>query len=250
MTQDLPLMPKATAVWLVDNTTLTFRQIADFCGMHELEVAGIADGEVAVGIKGADPVRNNEVTAEDIKRCEADPAARLKLVRRDIAPPEKKKGPRYTPVSKREDRPAGIAWLVRYHSELSDAQIAKLVGSTKPTIQSIRNRTHWNSANIQPTDPVALGLCKQAELDAAVQAAAERKAKAAPAADPSEDAKRGLLPVEESLGADAPDPDTAFREHASSQAEDEEDAERRSLEKAEELDPEALFSLPKDRKES
>ncbi|MEM1382492.1 MAG: cell cycle transcriptional regulator TrcR, partial [Pseudomonadota bacterium] len=117
---ELPLMPKATAVWLVDNTTLTFRQIAEFCGLHELEVAGIADGEVAQGIKGFDPITNNQLTADDIKRCEGDPVGRLTLIRRDVAPPQKRKAPRYTPVSKRQDRPAAIAWLVRYHPELED----------------------------------------------------------------------------------------------------------------------------------
>jgi len=242
MTDNLPLMPKATAVWLVDNTTLTFRQIAEFCGMHELEIAGIADGEVAVGIKGFDPVRNNQVTAEDIKACEADEAKRLTLLERNIAPPEKKKGPRYTPVSKRQDRPAAIAWLVRYHPELEDSQIAKLVGSTKPTIQSIRNRTHWNAANIQPIDPVALGLCKQVDLDAVVRAAADRRAKEMPdrPADPS------LLSTEESLaiaaggGPGVPsvpedDPEAAF-----SLSPEPEAPERRD--KA--LDPNALFNLP------
>jgi hypothetical protein len=177
MAEKLPLMPKATAVWLVDNTTLTFRQIADFVGMHELEIAGIADGEVAGGIKGLDPVANNQLTADEIKRCEADPLTRLQLKKREVAPEPKRKGPRYTPVSKRQDRPAAIAWLVRYHPEMEDSQIAKLIGTTKPTIQAIRSRTHWNSANIQPIDPVALGLCTQIALDEAVRVAAEKKAK-------------------------------------------------------------------------
>ncbi len=171
----LPLMQKATAVWLVDNTTLTFRQIAEFCGLHELEVNGIADGEVAVGIKGFDPVANNQLTAEEIRRCEADPAARLQLLNNPSAEGETmRRGPRYTPLSKRQDRPAAIAWLVKFHPELSDAQISKLVGTTKPTIQSIRGRTHWNMPNIQPVDPVALGLTRQTELDEAVEKAAQR----------------------------------------------------------------------------
>ncbi|MEO0622078.1 MAG: cell cycle transcriptional regulator TrcR [Pseudomonadota bacterium] len=233
----LPLMPKATAVWLVDNTTLTFRQIAEFCGMHELEISGIADGEVAIGIKGLDPVQNNQLTAEEIKRCEADSLARLKLRRRAMAPPPKKKAPRYVPVSKRQDRPAAIAWLVRYHPEIETSQIAKLVGSTKPTIEAIRNRTHWNSANIQPVDPVALGLCSQVELDAIVGKAAEKKAKreeemGVPA--PVE----GLMPTEESLADALPEPNAAFTEMPP--AEDDPDALPDAA-----LDPDALFNLPK-----
>ena len=154
----LPLMQKATAVWLVDNTTLTFRQIAAFCGLHELEVNGIADGEVAQGIKGFDPIANRQLTAEEIRRCEADPKADLRLMRNPAAEGEaKRKGPRYTPLSKRQERPAAIAWLVKFHPELSDGVIGKLVGTTKPTIQSIRDRSHWNIANIAPVDPVALG---------------------------------------------------------------------------------------------
>jgi len=245
MTDTLPLMPKATAVWLVDNTTLTFRQIADFCGMHELEIAGIADGEVAVGIKGVDPVRNNQLTAEDIKACEADEAKRLTLLKRELAPPEKKKSPRYTPVSKRQDRPAAIAWLVRYHPELEDSQIAKLVGSTKPTIQSIRNRTHWNSANIQPVDPVALGLCKQVDLDAAVQTAAAKKAKLQEAlGQPAE--TPGLMPTDESLMT--PD-DMAEAAFALDRAvERDRDADRKRGDAN--LDPERFFNLPSGDKES
>ncbi|MGB0499328.1 MAG: DUF1013 domain-containing protein, partial [Rubricella sp.] len=165
----LPIMRKATAVWLVDNTTLTFRQIAEFTGMHELEVNGIADGEVAVGVKGFDPIVNNQLTQDEIDKGEADPTYRLKLKHNPAAEGEtKRKGPRYTPLSKRQDRPAAIAWLVKFHPELSDAQISKLVGTTKPTIQTIRDRTHWNINNLEPIDPVALGLCKQSELDLAV----------------------------------------------------------------------------------
>ncbi|MEM6676858.1 MAG: cell cycle transcriptional regulator TrcR [Pseudomonadota bacterium] len=200
MSTDLPLMPKATAVWLVDNTTLTFRQIADFVDMHELEISGIADGEVAVGIKGMDPVAGNQLTADEIKRCEADPIARLKLLKRQIAPEAKKKAPRYTPVSKRQDRPASIAWLVRYHPELEDRQIAKLIGTTKPTIQSIRDKSHWNYANLQPVDPVALGLCRQIDLDAAVREAAEKKAKAAESV-PTAEERLSLLSTDEALAA-------------------------------------------------
>ena len=163
-----PLMPKATAVWLVDNSSLTFEQIAAFCGLHPLEIQGIADGEVAVGIKGLDPTANGQLTREEIERCVAEPMARLAMARVTVEVPERKtKGQRYTPVSKRQDRPNAIAWLVRYQTELMDPQIAKLVGTTKPTIQAIRERSHWNMANIKPQDPVTLGLCSQIELDAA-----------------------------------------------------------------------------------
>ncbi len=173
---NLPLMPKATAVWLVDNTTLSFKQIAEFCGLHELEVNGIADGEVAAGIKGADPVQNGQLDEDEIKRCEANSKARLKLKYNPAAEGERKrKGPRYTPLSRRQDRPAAIAWLVKFHPELSDGQISKLIGTTKPTIQSIRERTHWNIANIAPVDPVALSLCSQMELDEAVAKAVKNR---------------------------------------------------------------------------
>jgi hypothetical protein len=167
-------MPKATAVWLIDNTALNFRQIAEFCGLHPLEVQGIADGEVAQGIVGLDPIANNQLTRAEIERCEKDPKATLKLIKSADKMPSRRKGPRYTPVSRRQDRPDAIAWLLRYHPELSDGQIGKLVGTTKPTINSIRERTHWNMTNIRPVDPVSLGLCKQADLDDAVAKAAKR----------------------------------------------------------------------------
>ena len=171
----LPLMAKATAVWLVDNTTLAFTQIAEFCGLHELEVNGIADGEVAVGVKGFDPIANTQLTVEEIKRCEADPKVNLQLMHNPAAEGElKRKGPRYTPLSKRQDRPSAIAWLVKFHPELTDGQISKLVGTTKPTITAIRDRTHWNIGNVNPVDPVALGMCKQIELDAAVAKAVKK----------------------------------------------------------------------------
>ncbi len=192
----LPLMAKATAVWLVDNTTLTFPQIAEFCGLHELEVNGIADGEVAVGVKGFDPIANRQLTPEEIARCEADPKAKLQLMYNPAAEGEtKRKGPRYTPLSKRQDRPSAIAWLVKFHPELSDGQISKLVGTTKPTIQAIRDRTHWNIANISPIDPVALGMCKQGELDAAVAKAAKKKG----AQTMSDDERMKLVSTEQSL---------------------------------------------------
>ena len=171
----LPLMAKATAVWLVDNTTLAFTQIAEFCGLHELEVNGIADGEVAVGVKGFDPIANTQLTTEEIKRCEDNPKAKLQLMYNPASEGElKRKGPRYTPLSKRQDRPSAIAWLVKFHPELTDGQISKLVGTTKPTIMAIRDRTHWNIGNIQPVDPVALGMCKQGELDTAVAKAVKK----------------------------------------------------------------------------
>jgi len=194
-----PLMAKATAVWLVDNTTLSFKQIAEFCGMHELEVQGIADGDVATGVKGFDPVASSQLDPKEIEKGEKDPGYKLKLKFNAAATgEEKRRGPRYTPLSKRQDRPAAILWLVRFHPELADAQIAKLVGTTKPTIATIRERTHWNIQNIQPIDPVALGLCRQTELDAAVQKAAKKKA--AEGGLMTDDERRKLVSTEQSLG--------------------------------------------------
>ena len=165
----LPLMRKATAVWLVENTSLTFMQIANFCGLHELEVSGIADGEVASGIRGMDPIASNQLTLDEIKRCELDPNSKLELIVNPATIGEtKRRGPRYTPLSKRQDKPAAIAWLVKFYPEIADSQIIKLVGTTKPTIKAVRERSHWNITNIVPTDPVLLGLCKQVELDSAV----------------------------------------------------------------------------------
>ena len=193
-----PLMSKATAVWLVDNTTLTFRQVADFCGMHELEVQGIADGDVATGVKGFDPVSNNQLDPIEIERGQKDPEYKLKLkFNQSAVGEEKRRGPRYTPLSKRQDRPAAILWLVKFHPELSDRAIGKLVGTTKPTIQAIRGRTHWNISQITPIDPVALGLCKQTELDAAVQAVARRKA--SEGVIMSDDERRKLVSTAQSL---------------------------------------------------
>jgi uncharacterized protein len=182
-------MPKATAVWLIDKTALTFEQIADFCGMHALEIQAIADGEVAQGINGYDPVANKQVTAEDIARCEANPALRLQLMSAPEQQQKKPKGGRYTPVAKRNDRPDAIAFLLRNFPHLTDAQIVKLLGTTKDTIQKIRDRSHWNSSNIKPRDPVILGLCKQSDLNDAVAAANDRLAReglAPPAPLPSE----------------------------------------------------------------
>lgn len=173
------LMPKATAVWLVDNTSLTFEQIADFCGLHPLEVRGIADGEVARDIRGADPIANGQLSREELDAAQKNAAYRMKAQKSRHAELLKptKKAPRYTPVSRRQDRPDAIAWFLRNHPEVPDSQIARLLGTTKATIDQIRNRTHWNSANIKPVDPVTLGLASQLELDAVVRKAAEKKAK-------------------------------------------------------------------------
>lgn len=161
-----PLMPKATAVWLIENTGLTFRQIGAFCGLHELEVQSIADDEVAIGMVGYDPVSNGQLTMEEIRRCEGDPASRLKLARSVVPrPATRTKGPRYTPVARRGDKPDAIAWLVKHFPNLSDAQISRLIGTTKPTIKAIRERSHWNMANITSRDPVGLGLCNRPDLD-------------------------------------------------------------------------------------
>ena len=202
MADNKPIMAKATAVWLCDNTTLTFKQIADFCGMHELEVQGIADGDVAQGVKGFDPIANNQLTQEELDRATGDPSHKLKLKFYAAAVgEEKRRGPRYTPLSKRQDRPASIYWLVKFHPELSDGQISKLVGTTKPTIQAIRERTHWNINNLEPIDPVALGLCKQSELDAAVQKANAKRA--AEGVAMTDDERRKLVSTESSLSMPA-----------------------------------------------
>src|SRR5262249_20075392 len=172
-----PLMPKATAVWLVENTSLSFDQIAELCHLHPLEVKAIADGDAAQGIKGLDPILTGQLTREEIKAAEADPQRRLKLADAKVRLPEakRKKGPRYTPVSRRQDRPNAILWLVRNHPELKDSQIMRLVGTTKSTIQGIRERTHWNAASLTPLDPVTLGLCSQIDLDFEVQRASKEK---------------------------------------------------------------------------
>jgi len=174
------LMPKATAVWLVDNSSLTFEQIADFCGLHPLEVNGIADGEVARDIRGADPIGNGQLTRDELEKAEKNPAYRLvaqKSRHADLLKPAKKSGARYTPVSRRQDRPDAIAWFIRNHPEVTDGQIASLLGTTKATIDSVRTRSHWNSANIKPVDPVTLGLVGQLDLDEVVRRAADKKAK-------------------------------------------------------------------------
>ena len=201
-----PLMPKATAVWLVENTGLTFDQIADFCGLHILEVQAIADEEVAIGMQGLDPVANGQLTKEEVKRCEGDPDARLNILVSDVPQPvARSTGPRYTPLSKRQDKPDAIAWLLRHYPELTDAQIGRLIGTTKPTINAVRDRTHWNSPNLRPRSPVELGLCKHEDLAQALEKAkkaAERKAaKAAKAAgkDPAAMPQQTPTPVPDPL---------------------------------------------------
>lgn len=171
------LMPKATAVWLVDNTALTFEQIADFTGLHHLEIKGIADGDVAAGVRGTDPVASGQLAREELDKAEKSAAYRMEASKPKYAEFQetKRKGPRYTPLSRRQNRPDAIAWLVRNHPELTDAQISKLVGTTKTTIQAVRERSHWNAQNIKPTDPVSLGLCTQIDLDALVSKASERR---------------------------------------------------------------------------
>ena len=193
-----PIMAKATAVWLIDNTVLTFSQIANFCGLHELEVQGIADGDVASGVKGFDPLTNNQLTQDEINKGLEDKTYQLKLKHYAAADGEqKRRGPRYTPLSKRQDRPASILWLVKFHPELTDGQVSKLVGTTKPTISAIRDRSHWNIQNIQPIDPVALGLCKQSELDLAVQKANAKKT--IKGSTLSDDDRRKLVSTSQSL---------------------------------------------------
>jgi hypothetical protein len=222
-----PLMPKATAVWLVENTSLTFEQIADFCHLHPLEVKGIADGEVAQGIKGADPITNNQLTREELDRAAKDASYRLQMAAPKVKLPEMKsvkRGPRYTPVSRRHDRPNAILWLIRNHAELKDAQIIRLVGTTKSTIQQIRERTHWNSASLQPMDPVTLGLCSQIDLDFEVQ----RAAKDRPAVEPA-DSGQTLLPAELSTA-----PETRSEPFA--------DMSRKSSPQEEKIDVASVFS--------
>ncbi|RKQ70372.1 DUF1013 domain-containing protein [Oceanibaculum indicum] len=170
------LMPKATAVWLVENTALSFEQIAAFCGLHPLEVQAIADGEVATGMQGLDPVANGQLSWAEIERCTKDPKARLEASVRTVEVPEqKRKGPKYTPISKRQDKPDAIAYLLRYHPELSDAQIGKLLGTTKPTIQAVRDKSHWNSSSIRAQHPVQLGLCTMKDMNAALISARAKR---------------------------------------------------------------------------
>ena len=244
---DKPIMAKATAVWLCDNTTMTFKQIADFCGFHELEVQGIADGDVAVGVKGFDPIANNQLTQDEIDKAEADPTYKLKLKFNQAAVgEEKRRGPRYTPLSKRQDRPASILWLVKFHPELTDGQISKLVGTTKPTIQAIRERTHWNIQNIDPIDPVALGMCKQSELDMAVQKANAKIAKEG--GGMNDDERRKLVSTEQSLGM-SPEPKmpTAIAGLETFSLSDSDDADDEKDDKDMDVsDADSFFNLPDD----
>ena len=202
-------MPKATAVWLVENTSLAFEQIAEFCGLHNLEVKGIADGDVAQGIKGMDPISSGQLTREQIARAEVDPKFRLKVIDSKVEMPmvKTKRGPRYTPVSRRQDRPNAVLWLLRSHPELKDSQIMRLVGTTKPTIAAIRDRSHWNSANLAPQDPVTLGLCSQIDLDAEVQKSAKRVVPVAEVAAEVHDRAGTLLPASETIPGLGPQPD-------------------------------------------
>jgi hypothetical protein len=195
-------MPKATAVWLVENTSLTFEQIADFCKLHPLEVKGIADGEVAAGIKGLDPISTNQLTREELEKAQRDRNHRLRVAEPKVRVPEIKKarGPRYTPVSKRQDRPNAILWLLRNHPELKDAAVMRLAGTTKHTIQQIRERTHWNSAQLTPMDPVSLGLCSQIDLDMEISKAQKDKPKVETELGPT------LLPAEVTTAPEPPAP--------------------------------------------
>lgn len=203
------LMPKATAVWLIDNTMLTFDQIAAFCNLHHLEVKGIADGDVAENMRGVDPIAGGILTREEIRRGEADADYRLKVQASKIAhiPQPKRKGARYTPVTRRADKPNAIAWFIRNHPEVTDAQISKLIGTTKATITKVRDRTHWDSANIRPVDPVTLGLCSQIELDEIIAKAADKRRKLEAERGTIEEGP-GLKPVEEAAPVeDAPSED-------------------------------------------
>ena len=245
-----PLMPKATAVWLVDNTSLTFEQIAEFCGLHVLEVKGIADGDVAHGIKGMDPISSGQLSREEIAAAEEDPSHRLKLSEPKVEVPEvkTKRGPRYTPVSRRQDRPNAILWLLRNHPELKDSQIMRLVGTTKPTIIAIRERSHWNSPNLQAQDPVTLGLCSQIDLDAEVKKAAVRLERERKEAGIVEQPKAGtLLPAEEALAAAAPQPE-AERPMATALAQEARAAMAAPDEEEEEPDVDSVFAKLKELK--
>ena len=180
-----PLMPQATAVWLVENTGLTFDQISEFCGLHPLEVQAIADEEVAIGMQGLDPVVNGQLSKEEIVRCETDTEARLQIAKSDIPQPvARPKGPRYTPLSKRQDKPDAIAWLLRHHPELTDAQIGRLIGTTKPTINAVRDRTHKNTQNMRPRSPIELGLASREDMAAAIAKAIKAGRQPAPPPEP------------------------------------------------------------------
>lgn len=202
-----PLMPKAAAVWLVENTALTFAQISKFCGLHELEVQAIADGEVATGMQGLDPIAGGELTQEELDRCATDPSAQLVMAKSDIPIPKaRSKGARYTPISKRQDRPDAISWLLRNQPELTDAQISKLIGTTKPTINAIRERSHWNMPNIKPQNPVGLGLCLAPDLEKAVARARAKTAQKA-AAEPTPESEAPPPATESGTPVEEPAPE-------------------------------------------
>ena len=214
------LMPKATAVWLVDSTTLTFDQIAAFCGLHPLEVQGIADGEVAVGIRGLDPVANGQVTREELQRCEQDSSLRLEAIGPATEVPQRARRARYTPVSKRQDRPNAISWLLKNYDELSDAQIGKLLGTTKATITAVRERTHWNTPNITAQDPILLGICNEAELlDAVRKARAKAERAAAREEKAAAEAAAAEAAAAEAAAAEAAAAEAAAAEAAAAAAE-------------------------------
>jgi uncharacterized protein len=222
MSDRKPLMPKATAVWLVENTSLSFDQIAEFCGLHHLEIKGMADGDITLGIRGQDPISSGQLTREEIAACERDSSRRMRLSETKVTvPPVKaKKGPRYTPLSRRQDKPNAILWLVKSHPELKDAQIMRLIGTTKPTIEAIRSRGHWNAQNLVPQDPVTLGICSQIDLDAEVQKAAKRLPKGAAAAGAT------LLPTDMTTDQPAPgmEPQPNYHEDEPQTSEADEDA--------------------------
>lgn len=225
MSNAAPLMPKATAIWLVENTSLTFDQIAQFCKLHPLEVKGIADGEVGVGIRGHDPISSGQLSREELARGEKNPNHQLQLQHSKVVLPEvKRRGPRYTPLSRRQDRPNAILWLVRNHGELKDAQIMRLVGTTKTTLQAIRERTHWNSASLTPMDPVTLGLCSQIELDLEVAKAAKDRPQQV------EDTSQTLMPAEITTRREEPRTSSdVFGAGPSSRAEEEPDIDVESV---------------------
>ena len=178
MDHNLPLMPKATAVWLIDNTSLTFKQIAEFCGLHEIEVKGIADGEVSQGVMGVNPVTSGQLTQEEIERCSKDPKARLQLKAspyNEIKQKSKRKGAKYTPIARRQDKPDAIYWLLKNVPTIKDSAIIKLIGTTKKTVEAIRDRSHWNISNIKSRDPVLLGICSQVDLDKIVAKVREQE---------------------------------------------------------------------------
>lgn len=237
MSNRKPLMPKATAVWLVENTSLSFDQIAEFCGLHHLEVKGIADGDVAQGIKGMDPIASGQLSREEIKRGEEDADYRLRLQESkvEIPPVKTKRGPRYTPVSRRQDRPNAVMWLLRNHPELKDSQIIRLVGTTKPTIAAIRERTHWNASNLTPQDPVTLGLCSQIDLDNEVAKASKRVPPVPAGAAPAEPKAGTLLPTSETVPGLGPQPDVSFPEPPAEPEETEEAQASRMFERLKEL---------------